>query len=134
MSKKTINIYKATDGLVDNPKNTKPRYYASIEQDNDYHAISKLSTHNSNKPEHVSKMKKGLRKSISGMNGKTVIDKTLYTEKSNKNLIHTSDLKKTNLVYKDKEADDMYGFVMSDKKNMNRYLRWINKVKKKKKE
>lgn len=59
---RNIKVGKAIDGLVGNPKNKKPRYYAVIHVKNGYVALVKIYTTDERNQRDAEKLEKRLEK------------------------------------------------------------------------
>ena len=59
---RNIKVGKAIDGLVGNPKNKKPRYYAVIHVKNGYVALVKIYTTDERNQRDAEKLEKKIRK------------------------------------------------------------------------
>lgn len=126
-----IKVGKSTDGLVGKNFNEKPRYYVVIDEDENKNiAISKITTHDPNNPNHVRKEKFGLRKPVKRFGIDSYVDATLYIETRKKQPIKKNYLnyESTNsFTFNKSESRAIRRFIFSKEKNRDRYKKFKKK-------
>lgn len=131
---RNIKVAKATDGLVGNPTNKKPRYYAVIHVENGTVAVVKIYTTDPKNKKDAEKIEKKIRKRIGNFGVNSAIDKKLYTKKTNGNYIKLRELdfEATNhFQFDEKQSISIYRFVLEDKDNIDPFIDYIKSVIKK---
>ena len=117
-----MKIGKATDGLVGNEKNRKPRYYVVVCTDGEYVAIAKVYSTNPNDKKQAEKIEKKLCKMINNFSSNSAVDKRLYTTKKNGALIKHSDLdyETRKFMFDESQSGSIYKFILDDPNNKKR--------------
>lgn len=131
---RNIKVGKAIDGLVGNPKNKKPRYYAVIHVKNGYVALVKIYTTDERNQRDAEKLEKKIRKKIGNFGKNSAIDKKLYTRNKKGNFIRLKELdfeSTNNFQFDEKQSYSIYKFVFNDSNNTNELVDYIKDVIKK---
>lgn len=115
-----MKIGKATDGLVSNPKNRKPRFYVVVWTNGKYVAVVKVYTTDPTNKKNAEKLENKLRKMIRNFGGTSAIDKKLYTTKKSGELIKHSELNyelAKHFTFDKDQSESIYKFVIEEPAN-----------------
>lgn len=128
-----IRVGKATDGLMGG-RSRKNRYYAEIDNIDGNSAVAKIMSHDIHNPKHVERMSKGLRTRVRNFGANSVLDRSLYVEKVNKDPIKETELDFDTrpFEFNEEQSRKLRRFIFSSKTNRERYWNYFKRHKKKK--